>query len=94
MKIAKLEVKFLLHGCRSLKEKRQRLHKLRDKFGRMPGLAVCESSHADDLRQGEWSFVACAGSGTVVEQTLAEVERYVAQSIDAEITSFDREWLA
>ena len=94
MKIAKLEVRFLLHGCRSLKEKRQRLGKLRDKFGRMPGLAVCESGYPDDLRQSEWSFAACAGSGMVVEQTLAEVERYVAQSIDAEVTSFSRQWLA
>lgn len=94
MKVAKLEVSFLLHGCRSLKEKRQRLGKLRDKFGRMPALAVCESGHPDDLRQSEWCFVACAGSGVVVEQTLAEVERYVAQSIDAEVTALNRQWLA
>lgn len=94
MKAAQLDVHFLLHGCRSLKDKRRRLAKLRDKFGRLPSIAVCESDHADDLRQSTWTFVACAGSATVVEQTLADVERYITQFIDAEVTGVSMHWLS
>ena len=94
MKAAKLEVSFVLHGCRSLKDKRRRLHKLRDKFGRQTAVAVCEADYADDLRRSVWAFVACAGDAVVVEQILADVERYVLQSIDAEVTDLSRHWLA
>ncbi len=94
MRVAKLQVNFQLHGCRSLKDKRKRLLKLRDKFGRSPAIAVCESGYADDLRVSQWSFVACAGTATVVEQALADVERYVVQSVDAEITGLHRDWIA
>jgi uncharacterized protein YlxP (DUF503 family) len=94
MKIGLLRAEFYLHGCASLKEKRQRLGRLRDKFGKQTVLAVCESRHADDLRRGEWSFVATATSGVVVQQTLAEVERYLSTSLDAEIVSLERQWLA
>ena len=94
MKIARLDVDFLLHGCRSLKDKRRRLAKLKDKFGRSPAMAVCESAYPDDLRRSRWSFVACAGSARVVEQALSDVERYVAESIDAEVTMLSRDWLA
>ncbi len=76
-----------------MKEKRQRLAKLRDKFGKQNALAVCESNYADELRQAEWTFVAAAGSGPVVEQILAEVERYLTTSLDAEVVSLEREWL-
>ena len=94
MKIAKLEVSFLLHGARSLKDKRRRLHKLRDKFGHNTSIAVCEADFADDHRRSLWAFLVCAGSAVVVEQTLADVERYVVQSIDAEVTDISRHWLS
>lgn len=94
MKVGLLRAGFYLHGCGSLKEKRQRLSRLRDKFGRQTLLAVCESDHADQHRRGEWTFVACAGSPLVVQQTLADIETYLATRIDAEVVSLDREWLA
>ncbi len=93
MRVGLLRAGFYLHGCGSLKEKRQRLSRLRDKFGKQTGLAVCESNHADELRRGEWSFVATASSDTVVQQALAEVERYLTTSLDAEVVSLEREWL-
>ena len=94
MKIAKLEVSFLLHGCRSLKDKRRRLHKLRDKFGQNRSIAVCEADFADDHRRSLWAFLVCAGSAVVVEQILSDVARYVLQSIDAEVTDISRHWLS
>lgn len=94
MRIGLLRAGFYLHGCASLKEKRQRLGRLRDKFGKQTVLAVCESHHADELRRGEWSFVATATSGVVVQQALAEVERYLSTSLDAEVVSLEMQWLA
>ena len=48
---------------------------------------------ADELRQGEWTFVAVSASAKVVQQSLAEVERFISQSIDAEILNLEQEWL-
>ncbi|MEM9622285.1 MAG: DUF503 family protein [Pseudomonadota bacterium] len=94
MKVGALRAGFYLHGCRSLKEKRQRLARLRDKFGKNTAMGVCESNFADDLRQAEWTFVACASTDRVVQQALADVETYLKSSVDAEVTRLDREWLA
>jgi uncharacterized protein YlxP (DUF503 family) len=40
-----LTVNFYLGGCRSLKEKRQRLKGMRERFGRTFNVAVCESDY-------------------------------------------------
>ena len=93
MRVGLLRAGFYLHGCASLKEKRRRLGRLRDKFGKQTALSVCESDHADDLRQGEWTFVASASADVVVQQALMEVERYLGSSLDAEVVSVEREWL-
>lgn len=93
MRVGLLRAGFYLHGCGSLKEKRQRLSRLRDKFGKQTALAVCESDHADELRHGEWTFVASASSDVVVQQTLMDVERYLTSALDAEVVSMEREWL-
>jgi len=93
MKVKVLRASFYLHGCDSLKEKRHRLGRLRDKFGKQTALAVCESGHVDELRRGEWSFVAAAASAVVVQQVLADVEGYLATAIDAEILDLEQRWL-
>ncbi len=93
MRVGVLRASFYLHGCQSLKEKRQRLGRLRDKFGKQTGVAVCESGYPDDHKRGEWSFVAAASSGKVVQQILSEVETYVSTAIDAELLDLEREWL-
>ena len=86
---------FLLGGCRSLKEKRQRLRGLRDRFGKQPNLAVVESAHADSLQRARWSFVGSASDPEPIEQQLADIERYLALAVDAEILSMQRiEWYA
>lgn len=85
--IAILTLRFHLEGCASLKEKRQRLNGLRDRFGRRSAVAVCESGDADALRQAEWSFIAAAGSRRIVDRLLAEIESYIAESVDARISA-------
>ena len=93
MNIGRLTVSFYLHGCRSLKDKRRRLSKLKDKFGKQTNLAACESDWADQHQRGQWSFVAVAADSVVVERSLAQVERYVTTDIDGEVVNLQREWL-
>lgn len=93
MNVAALTMEFRLAGCHSLKEKRQRLGGLKEKFGRVLNLAVCESGHQDAHQHAQWSFVACSSDAKVVDQTLAEVERSILSTVDAEVISVDRCWL-
>ena len=93
MKVGHLQAEFYLHGCASLKEKRQRLGRLRDKFGKQTVLAVCESDFADDLHRAQWSFVACSSSAVVVQQVFSEVETYLTTAVDAEVLNLDQQWL-
>jgi uncharacterized protein YlxP (DUF503 family) len=88
-----LQVVFHLSGCRSLKEKRQRLKGIRDRFGRSSNVAVCESAYQDSLQRAEWSFVASASSRAVVEKSLADIERSLSLSVDAEIVDVRLRWL-
>ncbi len=93
MNIAVLQIDFLLRGCRSLKEKRQRLKGIRDKYGRAANVAVCESDHQDVHERAQWSFVAVASNAAVVESTLMEIERSLQLGVDAELVGAQREWL-
>lgn len=86
-------IRLHLRGCESLKEKRQRLGRLRDRFGREPGIAVCESDFQDSWNQAEWTFLAIAADGVVVERALAGVERFIREEIDAAIIDIQRESL-
>ena len=93
MNVGLLQVDFLLRGCRSLKEKRQRLKGVREKYGRAPNVAVCESDFQDVHQRAQWSFVAAASSADVVEQTLTEIERNLQLGVDAELVNAQRHWL-
>jgi uncharacterized protein YlxP (DUF503 family) len=91
--LAMLTLRFHLEGCASLKDKRQRLNGLRDRFGRMPGIAVCESDLQDSLHQAEWTFVALAGSRKLLDQLIADVETHVAETLDARVAARELEYL-
>ena len=86
-----LELEFHLPGCRSLKEKRGRLAGIRDRFGRLTNVAVCESQYADALQRAQWSIVATGSDARVVSQTLDAVERDIVVHVDAVITRRQRE---
>ena len=93
MRIGVLTVSFSLPGCRSLKDKRQRLSGLRERFGRQSNVAVCESNFADAHQRAEWSFVATGRNATLVEQTLTEIEQRILESVDAEVLDMARQML-
>lgn len=94
MHVGVLALEFRLAGCASLKEKRRRLGRLRDKFGRVANLAVCESAFQDSHRRSRWSVVAVAGDPTTVAQSLDVVERWAAETVDATIVDLARQVLA
>ena len=94
MHVGILELDFHLAGCRSLKEKRSRLQRLRDKLGRSTSLAVCESGYQDVLHRARWSVVAVASSHVVVEKSLGDVERWARERMDATLVDVEREIFA
>lgn len=93
MNVGLLTIGFHLAGCRSLKEKRQRLKGIRDRFGKPANVAVCESDHQDAHQRAQWTFIATASSASVVEKALAEIVRSVQISVDAELIDVHRERL-
>ncbi len=88
-----LSVSFHLGGCRSLKEKRQRLSGIRDRYGRPANVAVCESDFQDSHQRAQWTFIATASSASIVEQALADIVRNLELSVDAELIDVHRERL-
>lgn len=89
MIIVMMTVDFHLGGCRSLKEKRHRMTRIRDRFGKLNNVAVCESDYHDVHRQAQWSFVAVGVDRKKVDQTLAKIELYLGTALDAGITRID-----
>ena len=88
-----LTVDFRVGGCRSLKEKRRRLKGIRERFGRSPSVAVCESDFQDSHQLAQWTFVATADSGEVVERALTDIVQTLQVSVDAELIDVQRERL-
>ena len=62
MHIGVMTLTFTLPGCGSLKEKRQRMGGMHERFGRNPAIAVCESGELNRHDASEWSFVVVATS--------------------------------
>ena len=93
MHLALLSIKFHLPGCGSLKEKRQCLNGLKDKFGKISNIAVSEANYHDSLQSAEWHFVVMSQDKIIVEQQLAQIETVASTELDAVIESLQREWL-
>jgi uncharacterized protein len=93
MKVSLLTVSFRLGGCRSLKEKRQRLKGIRERFGKATNVAVCESGSQDSLQSSQWSFLATAADADVVERSLSDILERLQSSVDAELVDVQKERL-
>lgn len=93
MNIAVLTIQFSLPGCSSLKEKRQRMGGLHERFGRSPAIAVCESADLDRLESSEWSFVVLATSPQRVESICSEIEDKLQRTVDGRVLEVSREML-
>lgn len=93
MNIAILTLSISLPGCASLKEKRQRMGGLHERYGRNPAIAVCESGSRDRVDTSEWSFVVVGNDGQQVESLCSEIEDKVQRTVDGRVTDVVRELL-
>lgn len=93
MKIALLLLSFHLEGCESLKEKRARLRGIKDRFGKIPNLAVSEVDHHDLHQSSQWAFLSLVREKSLAEKMFASIEDYANSHMDALITEVKVEWL-
>jgi uncharacterized protein len=93
MFIAVLTLEFSLPGCASLKEKRQRMGGLHERFGRNPAVAVCESGQHDRLEASEWTFVVIANERQKVESLCSEIEDKLQRTVDGRVSNVSRDML-
>lgn len=93
MHIGILTFTFSLPGCRSLKEKRQRIGSLHQRFGRNPAIAVCESDEHDTLDISVWSFVVAANAKREVESLCSQIENKIQDAIDGRVMDVEKEFL-
>lgn len=90
MQIHVLTLGFSLPGCRSLKEKRQRMGGLHERFGRQPSVAVIESGCRDSHGQAEWTFVLVGETHRALAALSSDIERRALNVVDAELIQVDR----
>jgi len=93
MHLALITFRLALPGCRSLKEKRQRVGGLHQRLGRNPALAVCESGFRDRLDEGEWSIAIVATSRQQLDSLCQQTEQKLVDGLDGRILEVTRELL-
>jgi len=85
LQIAILTISVYLPGCGSLKEKRQRIGGMHERFGRSPSVAVCESGGHDRHDTSEWSFVVTGLTRRDVESQCRQIEEKLLRTIDGRV---------
>lgn len=93
MHISILTLSFSLPGCGSLKEKRQRMGGLHERFGRNPAVAVCESGELNRHDASEWSLVVVATSRREVESLCSQIEDKILRTVDGRVMNVTREFI-
>ncbi|MBZ0331206.1 DUF503 domain-containing protein [Halomonas sp. ANAO-440] len=93
MHITILTMNLSLPGCASLKEKRQRMGGLHERFGRNPAVAVCESGERDRLEASEWTFVVTGISQQKVDSLCSEIEEKLQRTVDGRVLDVSRQTL-
>ncbi len=93
MQITIMTVTISLPGCGSLKEKRQRVGGLHERFGRSPNVAVCESGELDRHDASEWSFVVVAPTKRDVDAQCRQIEDKLERIVDGRVMGVVREFI-
>ena len=88
-----LAIELHLPQTHSLKEKRSVLRPLLDGLRNRHPVAVAETAHQDKWQLAEVGIVAVSGSATVVEQIVADAERFVWSFPEFEVVDTRRSWL-
>lgn len=93
MHITILTLVFSLPGCRSLKEKRQRMGGIHERYGRNPAVAVCESGLRERVDASEWSFVVTGLTGPDVDALCSDIVDRIERTVEARVNDVQRERL-
>lgn len=93
MHITALTLTFSLPGCRSLKEKRQRMGGIHERYGRNPAVAVCESGLRERVDASEWSFVVTGLSSQAVDALCNEIVERIERTVEARVNEVFRQKL-
>lgn len=82
---------FQLYGCDDLKAKRRVFGALKTVWGKESDLAVAETADQDALDCATWTIAALGTSSQLINQRLDQVEKAIAERIDAPILEIQRE---
>ena len=93
MHIGILTMVFSMTGCSSLKEKRQRMGGMHERFGRNPAVAVCESGEHDRHDASEWTFVVVGISKREIESLCSQIEDKVQRTVEGRVMDVKQEFL-
>lgn len=93
MHIGILTMVFSMPGCSSLKEKRQRMGGMHERFGRNPAVAVCESGEHDRHDSSEWTFVVVGISKREIESLCSQIEDKVQRTVEGRVMDVKQEFL-
>lgn len=88
-----LTLHFQLYGCTDLKAKRKAFTPMRAVWGREPDLAVAETADLDALDCATWTIAALGASSRAIQERLDQVEKAIAERIDAPVLDVQREIL-
>jgi len=86
-------LQFQLYGIPDLKAKRKAMNAMRMVWGKEADLAVAETGDFEALDSATWSIVAIGGTSQQLTARLDQVEKAIAQRIDAPILEVQREIL-
>lgn len=84
---------FQLYGCEDLKAKRRVFTPMRAVWGREADLAVSETADLDSLDCATWTIAALGASSRQIQERLDQVEKAIAERIDAPVLDVQREIL-
>lgn len=93
MAILRLELEFMLPGCRSLKEKRGRLRSWSEQTGRQSNVAITESRWHDQHDRSAWTLVLAGARGAVLEAIAEKAILLAETTVDGYLTDRQSEWL-
>lgn len=91
--IGVVTLQFQLYGIDDIKAKRKAFNAMRMIWGKEADLAVAETGDHEALDSATWSIVAIGGTSQQLTARLDQVEKAIAQKIDAPILEVHREIL-
>jgi len=91
MTVGALRAELLIHGARSLKEKRQVLKSLKDRIRNGFNVSVAEVGYQDLWQRAALAFAVAGTDGAYVRGVLDELVRFIAREARVELARHESE---